>query len=141
MKIMRLDARALTLSAVLVAACLAPNAVSGQSQLNVAEARAFMGSWVLSFTSDMGAFSMNLQVTDMNGKVGATLTQAEMGMSQSITDITKSGESLVLAFAGDYQGQSFDAAISLEPAGEELTAWFDINDGAFGMAGTGAKAN
>ncbi len=30
--------------------------------------------------------------------------------------------------------------MTLEPAGEELTVWFDINQGTFGMGGTGTKS-
>jgi hypothetical protein len=61
-------------------------------------------------------------------------------MEQNVTEITKSGESLVLAFAGSAQGQMFDAEVTLEPAGETLSVYFDINQGAFGMSGTGTKA-
>ena len=57
-----------------------------------------------------------------------------------VTDITKDGESLVLSFEGNAQGQSFQAVVTLEPAGETLSVWFDINQGAFSMSGTGTKA-
>jgi hypothetical protein len=62
-------------------------------------------------------------------------------MQQEVTDIVKSGESLVLSFDGDFQGQAFTAAISFEPpAGNESAVWFDINAGQFGMPGTGTRS-
>ncbi len=140
MKTIRLHPRAFAIAAALLGASLAPNAAAAQSQLDVAEARTFLGTWVLAMTSDMGAFAMDLDVTDMGGKVAATIGSPDLGFSQEVTEITKDGESLVLAFPGDYQGQAFDAAITLEPAGETLSVWFDINQGAFGMGGTGTKA-
>ncbi|MSR19518.1 MAG: hypothetical protein EXR91_00865 [Gemmatimonadetes bacterium] len=140
MKKIRRHARAFTLTAALLGAFLAPNIASAQSQLAVAEARTFLGTWVLALTSDMGSFNMNLEVTDMGGKVAASIGAPEMGPMQDVTDITKDGEILVLSFAGNAQGQSFEAVVTLEPAGEELTVWFDINQGTFGMGGTGTKS-
>ena len=137
MKVIRLTFAALTLAAALAA----PRAASAQSQLDTGEARAFIGAWVLQFTSDMGPFSMSVDIRDMGGKVAATLTQADMGMQQEVTDIQKSGESLVLNFDGDFQGQAFTAALSFEPpAGNESAVWFDVNGGEFGMGGTGTRA-
>ena len=125
----------------LVATLAAPHAASAQSQLDTSQASAFIGSWVVQFTSDMGPFSMNVDIRDMGGKVAATLNQADMGMQQEVTDIVKSGESLVLNFDGDFQGQAFTAALSFEPpAGDQSEVWFDINDGQFGMGGTGTKS-
>ena len=140
MKTIRLQARALALAAALLGAFLAPNTASAQSQLAVAEARTFLGTWVLALTSDMGSFNMNLEVTDVGGKIAASIGAPEMGPMQNVTDITKDGEILVLAFAGSFQGQSFEAVVTLEPAGEQLTVWFDVNQGTFGMGGTGTKS-
>ncbi|MGE0159323.1 MAG: hypothetical protein AB7T31_07900 [Gemmatimonadales bacterium] len=140
MKRNRLTAAAL-FTLALLAATAVPSTVSAQSQLATSEARTFIGSWVLSFSSDMGPFSMNVEIRDMGGKVAATLNQADMGMQQEVTDIAKSGESLVLSFDGDFQGQAFSAAISIEPpTGNESAAYFDINQGQFGMAGTATKS-
>ncbi len=140
MKIRLLSPRALVLTAALIGSLLSPNVASAQSQLDVAQAQAFLGTWVLAMTSDMGNFSMNLNVTDQGGKVAATIGSPDIGMEQEVTDISKSGESLVLAFAGDAQGQMFEAEVTLEPAGNGLSVYFDINQGAFAMSGTGTKA-
>jgi hypothetical protein len=139
MNVTRFTARVLTTLA-LVATLELPSSVSAQSQLDTSQASVFLGSWTLAFTSDMGPFSMSVDIRDMGGKVGATLSQADMGTQQEITDITKDGESLVLSFAGDFQGQAFAAALSFQaPAGNESAVYFDINDGQFGVAGTGTK--
>jgi hypothetical protein len=125
----------------LVAAFGAPSSATAQSQLDTSQAQAFLGSWAVQFTSDMGPFTMNVNIRDMGGKVSATLSQADMGMEQEITDIVKSGESLVLNFSGDFQGQAFTASLSFEPpAGNESAVWFDINAGQFGMEGTGTRS-
>lgn len=143
MKAKQLDAGALTaLALALMAALSMPARASAQSQLDTSQAQAYLGSWTLEFTSDMGPFTMTVDIRDMGGKVAATLNQPDMGMQQEVTDITKAGESLVLSFAGDFQGQSFAAAITFElPAGNESAVYFDVNDGQFGIPGTGTKSN
>jgi hypothetical protein len=133
--------RALGALAVALLAAGSPIQARAQSALNAAEAQAFLGSWTLDMTSQMGNFSMGLDLADMSGKVGAVLDFPDAGMNQEITDISKSGESLVLAFVGEAQGQTFDAVITLEPTGPEaVDVYFDIAAGAFAMTGTGTKA-
>ncbi len=139
MKMIRSRTRAQALAAAILGALVAPSMASAQSQLNVADARSFLGTWALAMTSDMGNFVMNLNVTDMGGKVAANIGSPDIGMDQNVTDITKTGESLVLAFEGSAQGQMFQAEVTLEPAGEGLSVYFDINQGAFAMSGTGTK--
>src|SRR5688572_2388203 len=143
MKVSKINAlTTLATALAIMAALVMPPTASAQSQLATSEAQAYLGSWTLNFTSDMGAFAMTCDIRDMAGKVAVVLSQSDMGMQQEITDISKAGESLALAFAGDFQGQAFAAVITLEPpAGNESSVYFDINDGQFGMAGTGTKSN
>jgi hypothetical protein len=132
--------RALGALAVALLAAV-PSHATAQSALSTSDAQTFMGSWTLAMTSQMGNFNMGLQLADMAGKVGATLDFPDAGMNQEITDISKSGESLVLAFVGEAQGQTFDAVITLEPTGPDaVDVYFDIAAGAFAMTGTGTKA-
>ena len=139
---MRLSRSNVLAALALVATLAAPATSSAQSQLDTSAATAFLGNWTVEFTSDMGPFTMNVNIRDMGGKVAATLDQADMGMQQEITDIVKSGESLVLNFDGDFQGQAFTAALSFEPpAGNQSEVWFDINAGQFGMGGAGTRSN
>jgi hypothetical protein len=119
----------------------APVQASAQSALNASDAQAFIGSWSLDMTSQMGNFTMGLDLTDTGGKVGATLDFPDAGMNQEITDISKDAENLVLSFVGEAQGQSFDAVITLTPTGPDaVDVYFDIAAGAFAMTGTGTKA-
>jgi hypothetical protein len=137
MNVTRITAR--TLTALALVAALAGQG-SAQSQLATSEASAFLGTWTLDFQSDMGPFSMTVVLRDQGGNVAATLSQADMGMEQEVTDIAKSDQSLVLSFSGDFQGQAFAAALSIEaPAGNTSAVYFDINDGQFGVSGTGTK--
>ncbi|MGE0159322.1 MAG: hypothetical protein AB7T31_07895 [Gemmatimonadales bacterium] len=128
------------LTVALLTAAL-PGSASSQSALDAADAQAFLGSWTLAMTSQMGNFNMGLSLTNMSGKVGAVLDFPDAGMNQEITDISKSGESLVLSFVGEAQGQTFDAVVTLEPTGPStVDVYFDIAAGAFAMTGTGTKA-
>lgn len=46
----------------------------------------------------------------------------------------------MLKFAGNFQGQPFDAVITLTPDGtDKVKVTFDINAGQFSMSGTGVK--
>ena len=57
-----------------------------------------------------------------------------------VTDITKSGSDIVLKFAGNFQGNPFDAAVTLTPDGtDKCKVTFDVNGGQFTMSGTGTK--
>jgi hypothetical protein len=128
------------LALALLAATL-PAAASAQSALNTADAQAFVGSWTLAMTSQMGDFSMGLEIADMAGKVSATLDFPDAGMNQAITEISKDGDDLVLAFVGEAQGQQFDAVVTLTPTSTDaVDVYFDIAAGAFAMTGTGTKA-
>jgi hypothetical protein len=47
---------------------------------------------------------------------------------------------VVLKFAGNFQGNPFDAAITMTPDGtDRCKVTFDVNGGQFTMSGTGAK--
>jgi hypothetical protein len=133
--------RALGVLALALLVAGSPAQASAQSALNASDAQAFIGSWSLDMTSQMGNFTMGLDLTDMAGKVGATLDFPDAGMNQEITDISKDAENLVLSFVGEAQGQSFDAVITLTPTGPDaVDVYFDIAAGAFAMTGTGTKA-
>jgi hypothetical protein len=133
--------RALGAFALALLVAGSPVQASAQSALNASDAQAFIGSWSLDMTSQMGNFTMGLDLTDMAGKVGATLDFPDAGMNQEITDISKDAENLVLSFVGEAQGQTFDAVITLTPTGPDaVDVYFDIAAGAFAMTGTGTKA-
>ena len=110
------------------------------AQLTVADAGAFMGSWTLTLDSPQGAFEQTMVLKDEGGKAVAELSSAMQPDVQKVTDVSKKGNDLVLKFAGNFQGNPFDAEITLVPDGtDKAKVTFDVNGGQFTMSGTGVK--
>jgi hypothetical protein len=110
------------------------------AQLTSADAGAFMGSWTLTLDSPQGAFEQNMVLKDEGGKAIAELSSQMQPDVQKVTDVSKKGNDLVLKFAGNFQGNPFDAEITLVPDGtDKAKVTFDINGGQFTMNGTGVK--
>jgi len=108
--------------------------------LAAAEATAFLGAWTLGLESPQGAVSMELTIKDEAGKVEGTITAEPMiPGSAKITDISKSGTSLVLKYMLEVQGMQIPTAITLIPEGDKWKANFDFADGQFSTAGTAEK--
>jgi hypothetical protein len=126
-----------TLALMLV---LLPFASAAEAQLAPADAGAFMGTWTLSLNSPQGAFEQTMVLKDEGGKVVAEMSSAMAPETQKVTDVSKKGNDLVLKFQGNFQGNPFDAMITLVPTGsDKCTVSFDINGGQFTMDGTGTK--
>jgi hypothetical protein len=123
-----------------IALAIALSTGLGAAQLAPADAGAFMGSWSLMLDSPQGAFEQTLVLKDEAGKViGEISNQMQPGV-QKVTDVTKKGDDLVLKFAGDFQGNAFDATITMTPDGtDKAKVTFDVNGGQFTMSGTGTK--
>jgi hypothetical protein len=116
------------------------SAVAAAQALTVADAGAFVGTWVLTLDSPQGPFEQNLVLKDEGGKVIAEITSQMAPETQKVTDITKTGADLVMKFAGNFQGNAFDAAITMTPDGtDKAKVTFDVNGGQFTMSGTGVK--
>ena len=110
------------------------------AQLAPADAGAFMGSWTLALDSPQGSFEQSLVLKDEAGKVVGEMSSQMQPDVQKVTDISKTGADLVMKFAGNFQGNPFDAAITLVPDGDnKCKVTFDINGGQFTMNGTGTK--
>lgn len=110
------------------------------AQLATADAGNFMGSWVLSLDSPQGAFEQNVVLKDEGGKAVAEITSDIQPEAQKVTDVTMDKESLVLKFAGNFQGNAFDATVTMTPDGtDKVKVLFDVNGGQFSMSGTGIK--
>jgi hypothetical protein len=123
---------------VALALVLSPLVVS--AQLPSADAGKFMGSWTLSLESPQGPFEQSLVLKDEGGKAVAEISNQMQPEVQKVTDVTKDKDNLVLKFAGDFQGQAFDAMITMTPDGtDKVKVSFDINGGQFSMSGTGVK--
>lgn len=121
-----------------LALVLSPLVVS--AQLASADAVNYMGSWTLTLDGPQGAFEQSMILKDDGGKAVAELSNEMQPEVQKVTDVTKAAEDLVLKFAGNFQGQPFDAVITLTPDGtDKVKVVFDINAGQFSMSGTGVK--
>jgi hypothetical protein len=108
--------------------------------LAAAEATAFLGAWTLGLESPQGAVSMELTIADEAGTVAGTISAEPMiPGTAKITDITKSGTSLVLKYMLEVQGMQIPTVITLIPDGDNWKANFDFADGQFSTAGTAAK--
>ena len=110
------------------------------AQLASADAGNYMGSWTLTLDGPQGAFEQSMILKDEGGKAVAELSNEMQPEVQKVTDVTKTADDLVLKFAGNFQGQPFDAVITLTPDGtDKVKVVFDINAGQFSMSGTGVK--
>jgi hypothetical protein len=129
-----------------LAACLAlaalvgPLQASAQSQLDVSQAQAFLGAWVIAMETDFGPMTLNMNIEDRAGKVAASVGSAEIGGMVDVTDITREGEHLLLRYDIDAEGELIDVAMTLEPAGEGLTARIQAAGGQFMTTATARKA-
>ncbi|MDP6579745.1 MAG: hypothetical protein QF681_03735 [Vicinamibacterales bacterium] len=129
---------ALALALVTVASLAAAPAVAQDaSSLAVGDADGFMGKWTLSMVTDQGEFAMGLDLTDVGGMVSGLISNDYMG-NETVTDITKSGDNLVLKYDANMQGQGIAVEVTLEPAGEGLDVAFDFG-GQFFMDGKGTR--
>ena len=116
------------------------SAVAAAQALTATDAGAFMGTWVLKLDFPQGPFEQNVVLKEEAGKVIAELTSPIQPDTQKVTDITKDKDNLVMKFAGNFQGNPFDAAITMTPDGtDKAKVSFDINGGQFTMSGTGVK--
>jgi len=127
----RLDVRRFAFVAALLGALTVPTALSAQSQLDVAQAQGFLGDWVIDMDTDMGPMTLNMKISDMAGKVGASVGSPDLGGMMDVTDITRSGDQLVLKYNIDAQGQMVDVLMSLVPDGDNLATSISAAGGQF----------
>jgi hypothetical protein len=131
--------RLLAAAAAVALTLSSPAVSSAQSELDVSEAQAFLGAWVVSIDSDFGPFSMDLEIADQGGKVAANVGSPDLG-TQEVTNITRDGEQLVLAWDADAQGQVVDIMMSLQPDGEDLATTFEAAGGQFYAQGVATRS-
>jgi len=132
---------------VALALVLSPIVVSGQAVAPAAApavapagAGDFIGVWTVSLDSPQGPFEQNMTVKEEGGKLVAELTNQMQPEVQKVTDVTLAKGDLVLKFAGNFQGNPFDAVVTVTPDGaDKAKVLFDVNGGQFSMSGTGAR--
>jgi hypothetical protein len=127
------------LMGTVLAVVLATGVISAQA-LSPADAGAFMGSWTLALDTPQGSFEQSLVLKDEDGKVVAEMSSQMQPDVQKVTDVSKKDSDLVLKFSGNFQGNPFDAVITMTPDGtDKCKVTFDVNSGMFTMSGTGTK--
>jgi hypothetical protein len=101
-------------------------------------AAAFLGDWTLDATGNYGPASFAITLKAADGKVIGEISSANAA-KQAITDISRTGATLVLRYVLDYQGMPVNVIIRLTPADGKVAADLDFADGAAQMAGTAVK--
>jgi hypothetical protein len=118
---------------------VAPLAAAAQT-LAPADAADFMGVWTLSLESPQGTFEQTLTVKEEEGRVVAEISSQMQPEAQKITSVAKDAANLVLKFSGNFQGNPFDATITITPDGaDKAKVMFDVNNGMFAMPGAGTR--
>jgi hypothetical protein len=138
--------RTLIAGTVLIAGVLTPShvaagpaATQSAAQVTAADAAPFIGDWTLDLQGQNGPGAFDLAVKVEKEKVVGEITSATMA-TQPIADVTRAGESLVLSYTFNYEGNAVDAVVKLTPASEGKTnAQIDFAGGAYVMSGTATK--
>jgi len=117
----------------------APATVAAAASVSAADAKPFLGDWNVVGESPMGPFTTSLSVKVEAAKVVANVSSAMQPLT-AITEIAKSGESLMLAYSFTYEGNAIPALLTLTPKADKLDATFDFAGGAFVMTGIGTRA-
>jgi hypothetical protein len=126
------------LAFVLLVGGLLPSRVSAQTPLPVAQAAEFLGKWNVAVQTDLGPFDVVLDIKDSEGS-----TVANVGSPQgdvSVTDISRSGEQLVLKYGFAGPEGEIPIVVNLSRDGENLKTSMDIGGGLFTASGTGRRA-
>jgi hypothetical protein len=116
---------------------LAPPALT-QSDLDVSEAEAFLGSWDLALPTVMVLNNLDVEIQDQGGSVAASIGSEDSGV-EDITDIDRSGDLLVLRYEITAQGQIVPVALTLAREGERLNVDFDFAQGMFLFTGEATR--
>jgi hypothetical protein len=113
---------------------------AAQAPLAVSDASAFLGAWTLGLETPQGAATLELTLKDDAGKVAGTISMPDLAPTPApLTSIAKKGDSLVVSYTLDMQGQGIPVTISIAPAGDKWKANFDFADGQFAVDGTAMK--
>ena len=73
-----------------------------------------------------------------DGKVSGEVSSATTGKA-TMTDISKSGASLVFVYVFDYNGMPITAVVTLTPGDKKVDAYVDMAGGAAQFTGTATK--
>ena len=123
----------LAMATILLGMALSPAA----AQVAPAEAEEFVGSWTLSMIFNGREIEMSLDLLEIDGVLGGTLSSVFRSEPQQITDIAKEGGILTLAWMTTVQGQDTTLQLALRSVDGELAGTFGDIDGFFSTEITG----
>lgn len=112
---------------------------SDEPTLSAADARGFLGEWVLKINSPRGEGTGALTIKDVEGKAVAEFTMREGRDPQKITQIKKVDGGLEMAYEANFQGQSFEMQIVVQRDGEGVKGTLGDLNGQFSMDFTGTN--
>ena len=101
---------------------------AGAQTVTSADAKAFMGTWVINASTPGGPISVDLTVKEVAGEVTAEIGGGSTGGPMSaVSEITKNGSSLVMQYEADVPGAGVTPiTLTVEADGDTLTASFDV---------------
>jgi hypothetical protein len=126
------------LAGLLLVLLVIPAAGEAQSDLPTAQATEFLGNWTMTIQSDFGPMTLTMDIRDADGRVAVDVG-TDMGR-ESVTDVTRREEALVLQFDTDAEGQPIDVLINLQPADNGLRAAVTAAGGMFAFTTTATRA-
>jgi hypothetical protein len=126
------------ISTVAIAVACAVSSLA--AQVAPGDIATFMGTWAVMLDTPQGTFEQSVVFKDEAGKAVAELSSQIQPEVTTVTDIAKQGNDVILKFDGNFQGNAFDAMITMSPDGDgKAKVVFDVNGGQFSMTGTGTK--
>lgn len=115
-----------------------PAAATAATPATPDNAATFLGDWTLSGTGANGPVAFQLTLKTESGKVLGDLNGEVMGRLP-ITDITRSGSSLILKTGFYYQNMSVSMTISLVQVEGRVNAVMSFADGAYQIDGVATR--
>lgn len=104
--------------------------IVGVPELPVADAKDFMGEWIVAGDSPMGAMEIELQFKDIDGKVSSDLMLPPPLGAQTINRLKiNDAGAMTMAYQISFMGQDMDMAVELERQGPLVTGLIDVGGG------------
>lgn len=125
------------IAATLAALVVLPVTTAAQA-VTAADAKPFLGAWVLMLETPQGAMPMNVAIKNTEGKIVGEMSSDQLP-SQTSSDLSKTGESLLVKYTLDFQGQAIPVALTLTPKEGKMNFALDFAQGQFMLSGEATK--
>ena len=125
------------IAATLAALVLLPITTAAQA-ITAADAKPFLGAWVLMLETPQGTMPMNVAVKNTEGKITGEIASDQLP-AQTSSDLSKTGESLLMRYNLDFQGTAIPVALTLTPKDGKMNFAIDFAQGQFMLSGEATK--